>query len=63
MDNDKNKAVRHVVVTDITLPFGSLVALMVKLAVAALPAMMILGVVTAMVAGILYRLLMLMLTA
>jgi hypothetical protein len=59
---NRNEAVQHVVVTDITLPFGSLVALMVKMAVAALPAMMILAAASAMLAGLLYHLLVLMLT-
>lgn len=53
-DKNRNEAVQHVVVTDITLPFGSLVALMVKMAVAALPAMMILATATVIFAGLLY---------
>ncbi|POZ50680.1 hypothetical protein [Methylovulum psychrotolerans] len=60
-DKNRNEAVQHVVVTDITLPFGSLVALMVKMAVAALPAMMILAAATAMLVGLLYHLLVQML--
>jgi hypothetical protein len=35
---------REVVVTDIKMPFGSMVAFMVKWAIAAIPAMIILGV-------------------
>ena len=36
---------RHVIVTDIHMPFGSMVTLMVKWAIASLPAMMILAII------------------
>lgn len=54
---DNGKVVQPVVVTDINMPFWSLVVLMVKLAVAAIPAMVILGVVAGVVSSVFYRLL------
>ncbi len=54
---DNGKVVQQVVVTDINMPFWSLVVLMVKLAVAAIPAMVILGVVAGVVSSVFYRLL------
>lgn len=54
---DNKNAVQQVAVTDINMPFWSLVVLMVKLAVAAIPAMVILGVVAGVVTSIFYRLL------
>lgn len=54
---DNGKEVQPVVVTDINMPFWSLVVLMVKLAVAAIPAMVILGVVAGVVSSVFYRLL------
>jgi hypothetical protein len=54
---DNGKEVQQVVVTDINMPFWSLVVLMVKLAVAAIPAMIILGVVAGVVSSVFYRLL------
>ncbi len=37
------RPVRHVVITDIQIPFGSLVGLLVELVLAAIPAIIILG--------------------
>jgi len=41
--NDPQDTRREVVVTDIRMPFSSMVAFMVKWAIAAIPAMIILG--------------------
>lgn len=41
-----------VVITDVHIPFGSLVTLLVKVAVAAIPALIILGALGFFVAGI-----------
>lgn len=45
---------REVVVTDIRMPFGSMVAFMVKWAIAAIPAMIILGVLWWLVMAFLF---------
>lgn len=39
---------RHVVVTDVRMPFASMVVFLVKLAIAAIPAMIILSVIGAL---------------
>jgi hypothetical protein len=44
MMDRQNDTRREVVVMDIRMPFGSMVAFMVKWAIAAIPAMIILGV-------------------
>ena len=43
----------HVVVTDIKMPSWSMVVFMVKWAIAAIPAFIILGIIGAIVAGVL----------
>ena len=42
----------RVVVTDVDMPFGSMVVFMIKWALAAVPAVIILAVIWAMVAGV-----------
>jgi len=44
MNDRQDDTRREVVVTDIKMPFGSMVTFMVKWAIAAIPAMIILGV-------------------
>jgi len=46
----------HVVITDIKMPFISMVVFMVKWAIAAIPALIILAMIGAMVAGLFGRL-------
>lgn len=46
-----------VVVTDIRMPFMSMVVFMVKWSIAAIPAMIILMVIWALVAGVVYAML------
>lgn len=43
----------HVVITDIKMPFISMVIFMVKAAIAAIPAFIILAIIGAIVAGVL----------
>jgi hypothetical protein len=47
---------RPVVVTDIQVPFGSLVVFILKCALASVPAILVLGVVGQLVGGVLSRL-------
>lgn len=47
------EAAQHVRVVDVQIPFGSMVTLLVKVTIAAIPAMIILGMLTALVVGIL----------
>ncbi len=54
---NSEKTGQEVVLTDINVPFWSLVRLTVKWAVAAIPAMIILGAVAGVVASMFYRLL------
>ena len=51
--NDQNSAPQRVAITDISIPFGSMVVLMVKTAIAAIPALLILLILGAMGSGIL----------
>jgi hypothetical protein len=51
--NDQQKFRQEVIVTDFDIPFGSMVKLLVKLALAAIPAMIIL----AMVGGLIFAVL------
>jgi hypothetical protein len=43
MNDPQHEGRREVIVTDIRMPFASMVAFMVKWAIAAIPAMLILG--------------------
>jgi len=43
----------HVVITNIKMPFGSMVIFMVKAAIAAIPAFIILAIIGAIIAGVL----------
>lgn len=44
----------EVVVTDIAMPFGSMVVFMVKWAIAAIPALLILGLLTSVLSFLLF---------
>lgn len=46
-------APNRVTVTDIDMPFGSMIVFMVKWALAAIPALLILGVMAALIGGLL----------
>lgn len=49
---DDQESTRHVVVTDIRMPFWSMVVLMVKWAIAAIPALLLLAVLAAAAAAL-----------
>ena len=47
--NDQQRFRQEVIVTDFDIPFGSMVSLLVKLALAAIPAMIILAMIGALI--------------
>jgi YesN/AraC family two-component response regulator len=53
MEIDMSDSDNHIVITDIKMPFMSMVVFMIKWAIAAIPAIIILSLLAAFVAGIL----------
>ncbi len=53
MASESGEGDRHVVVTDIRMPFWSMVIFMVKWAIASIPALFILGVIAMLLAMLL----------